>query len=72
MDGFDINISQCPPTEWLPPNVSVYELDCVSPIPPHLIGQYDVVHVQLFHLGVRDRDPEVIAQNWINLLSKII
>lgn len=69
IDGFDIDLSQCPPKEWLPSNVAVHNVDCVKPLPEHLIGQYDIVHVQLFHLAVHNNDPKPIVQNLISLLK---
>lgn len=69
IDGFDINLSQCPPKEWLPTNISVHLRDCTAPFPDELNGTYDIVHIQLFHLGVQNNDPEPIVRNLIRLLS---
>lgn len=71
IDGFDINVSQCPPHEWLPANVSIHELDCLAPLPENLVEQYDIVHIQLFQLGIQDREPEPIIQNLIRMLSSL-
>lgn len=48
LDGFDISTDQFPNEAWLPPNVSLHQLDITKPIPTSLEGLYDVVHVQLF------------------------
>ncbi|KAK0672538.1 S-adenosyl-L-methionine-dependent methyltransferase [Cercophora samala] len=69
IDGFDIDLTQCPPQEWLPSNVSVHNLDCLAPLPDHLLGKYDIVHVQLFHLAVHNNDPAPIIQNLVKLLK---
>ncbi|OCK93811.1 uncharacterized protein K441DRAFT_564163, partial [Cenococcum geophilum 1.58] len=69
IDGFDIDLSQCPPKEWLPSDVSVHNIDCVKPLPGYLLGQYDIVHVQLFHIAVRNNDPKPVVQNLTSLLS---
>ncbi|TRX93371.1 hypothetical protein FHL15_005646 [Xylaria flabelliformis] len=69
IEGFDINLTQCPPAEWLPSNVSVHQVDCLGPLPEHLIGQYDIVHIQLFHLAVHNNDPAPIIENLIKLLK---
>ncbi|KAI0892638.1 S-adenosyl-L-methionine-dependent methyltransferase [Annulohypoxylon nitens] len=69
IDGFDIDLSQCSPREWLPPNVSVHKVDCVAPLPEHLLEQYDIVHIQLFHLAVHNNDPAPIIQNLVKLLK---
>lgn len=67
--GFDINISQCSPHEWLPENVSIHQLDCLAPLPENIVEQYDIVHIQLFQLGIQDREPEPIIQNLIRMLK---
>ncbi|KAI4195383.1 MAG: hypothetical protein LQ346_003459 [Caloplaca aetnensis] len=68
IDGFDIDISQCPPKDWLPANVSVHRLDCIAPIPAEFVEQYDMLHIQLFQLGIQDRDPEPVVQNLLRML----
>jgi hypothetical protein len=60
IDGLDIHLTQCPPEEWLPENISVYVLNCLKPLPNHLLGTYDVVHIQLFHLAVHNNDSRLI------------
>ena len=40
-------------------------------IPADLVEQYDILHIQLFQLGVLDRDPEPIVQNLLRLLSAV-
>lgn len=70
IDGFDIDVTQCPPKEWLPSNVSVHTVDCLAPLPQHLLEKYDIVHVQLFHLAVHNNDPGPIIQNLLGLLSE--
>ncbi|KAK4200389.1 S-adenosyl-L-methionine-dependent methyltransferase [Triangularia verruculosa] len=69
IDGFDIDLTQCPPKEWLPRNVSVYNVDCLAPLPEYLLGSYDIVHIQLFHLAVHNNDPAPIIQNLVKLLK---
>ncbi len=34
--------------------------------------QYDIVHIQLFQLGIQNRDPEPIVQNLIRMLSSLL
>lgn len=70
IDGFDIDLSQCPPKEWLPKNVAVHRLDCLEPLPDHLLGKYDIVHIQLFHLVVHNNDPGPIIRNLLGFLSE--
>ena len=40
LDGFDVDLSQCPPGPWLPRNVSVRELDIFDELPEDLYGKY--------------------------------
>ena len=41
LDGFDIDLSQTPPNEWLPPNVSISKWDVLEEeVPEALKGQY--------------------------------
>ncbi|OTA99274.1 hypothetical protein M426DRAFT_16569 [Hypoxylon sp. CI-4A] len=69
IDGFDIDLSQCSPREWLPSNVSVHQVDCLAPLPETLLEQYDIVHIQLFHLAVHNNDPAPIIRNLVKLLK---
>lgn len=70
VDGFDIDLEQCPPSEWLPPNVTVQECDAFSALPPELENQYDLVHLRLLLLVVRDNDPRPILRNALRMLKK--
>lgn len=38
--GFDIDLAQTPPKEWLPDNVSMKQLDIFGPIPDDLVGRF--------------------------------
>ncbi|KAL8658978.1 MAG: hypothetical protein Q9202_007338 [Teloschistes flavicans] len=70
VDGFDIDLEQCPPSEWLPHNVTIREWDAFSALPPELENQYDVVHLRLLLLVVRDNDPRAILRNALRMLKK--
>ncbi|KAL8767627.1 MAG: hypothetical protein Q9194_005930 [Teloschistes cf. exilis] len=70
VDGFDIDLEQCPPSEWLPPNITVREWDAFSALPPELENQYDVVHIRLMLLVVPDNDPRLILRNSLLMLKK--
>lgn len=41
-------------------------------MPADLVEQYDIVHIQLFQLGIQNRDPEPIVQNLICMLSSLL
>lgn len=70
LDGFDISAEQYPPKQWLPTNLSLSTLDIFPPVPEELIGKYDIIHVRLFILVVRDDDPTPILRNLISMLSQ--
>jgi hypothetical protein len=65
----DISLSQVPPTEWLPDHVTARTLDIFAPVPEDLRAKFDVVHVRLFLLVVRDNDPVPILSNLLKLLK---
>jgi hypothetical protein len=41
--GCDIDLSQAPPSEWLPSNLSLEVLDVFKPPPTHLVGRFQQV-----------------------------
>lgn len=69
LDGFDIDVSDCPHEQWLPPNVTMRQLDALGEIPEHLVGVYDIVHLRLFQVVVKDNDPGPLLRNILRLLS---
>lgn len=69
LDGFDISTAQYPNAAYLPKNVTLGTLDLHKPIPKHLQGQYDIVHVGLLVLVVQRDDPSPIIDNLLTLLS---
>lgn len=68
-DGFDISLTQCPPPEWLPSNVSIRKLDILKLLPDELVGQYDIVNVRLFLCVIRNDDPVPVLTNLLKMLS---
>lgn len=68
LDGFDVDTSQAPPREWLPPNVNIRTWDIFTDVPDELVEQYDVVHVKLLVFVVKG-DPIPILRNLIRMLS---
>ena len=69
LDGFDIDISDCPHEQWLPRNVKMQQFDALSEIPEHLVGMYDIVQLRLFQVVVRDNDPGPLLRNVLRMLS---
>ena len=69
IDGFDISLQQCPPSAWLPTNITVREWDIFSNLDSELEGTYDVVHIRLLLLVVRDNDPRPLLRNAMKMLK---
>ena len=72
LDGFDIDVSQCPPREWLPRNVNIFAFDAFAELPDQLHEIYDIVHVRLFLLVVQKNDPMPLLKKFIQMLSAYI
>lgn len=68
-DGLDISLAQCPPVQWLPPNVSLRAWDLFSEPPQELRCRYDVVHARLLFVVVQNEDPRPVINN-LKLLLK--
>lgn len=69
LHGFDIDLGQCPPADSFPPNVQLSQWDMFSPPPPELIGTFDVIHIRLVTLVIKDNDPTTVIANVAQLLS---
>ncbi|GIJ84793.1 hypothetical protein Asppvi_003644 [Aspergillus pseudoviridinutans] len=57
LDGFDIDLTNAPPPEWLPSPITLRQLNIFDNIPSYLRGKYDVVHLRLLVLVVQNSDP---------------
>ncbi|CAG8971543.1 hypothetical protein HYALB_00005439 [Hymenoscyphus albidus] len=69
LDGFDIDISQCPPSQWLPPNIEFRLWNAFNDVPTSLHGVYDLVHIRLFMINIKNNDPSAIIQNAYKMLK---
>ncbi|CAF9913560.1 hypothetical protein IMSHALPRED_001381 [Imshaugia aleurites] len=69
LQGFDIDISQCPPKSWLPPNVTMRALDALEDLAADLVGKFDIVHVRLFMFVVEE--PTLLLRNVVRMLSML-
>lgn len=55
LDGYDINPIYFPDKAYLPPSISLKQLDILAePLPAELIGIYDIVHVRAFGSVIND------------------
>ena len=45
-------------------------LDSLAPLPDHLVGKYDVVHIGLLVMIIKNENPGPLMQNVIKMLSE--
>ena len=69
IDAIDISSAQFPPPAWLPESIHVIVHDVFQPFPEHMLGKYDLVHVQNFLCIWRSDKSETLLQNLVSLLS---
>ncbi|KAI1326342.1 hypothetical protein F5Y16DRAFT_230468 [Xylariaceae sp. FL0255] len=69
LDGYDINAINFPAAAFLPSNVTLSELNVLSPIPDSLKGIYDVVHIRAFVSCVMNEDTRPILSTALSLLK---
>ncbi|MCJ1376899.1 hypothetical protein MMC20_008144 [Loxospora ochrophaea] len=69
LDGFDISLDQCPPEPWLPRNIQLHTWDVFTDPPPKFVGAFDVVHVRLITLVIKDNNPCRVISNLCKLLK---
>ncbi|KAJ5911454.1 uncharacterized protein N7473_000757 [Penicillium subrubescens] len=69
LDGYDIDLSNTPPTQWLPRYLTLLHWNVFDPVPEHLVGKYDIVHLRLLILVVQNSDPVPIIQKVARLLK---
>ena len=69
LDGFDISLIQTPPSAWLPKEITMRAWDMYTDVPTEMIGIYDIVHLRLLLLAVRNNDPAPIIANAAKMLK---
>ena len=47
------------------------QLDALGEMPEHLVGIYDIVHLRLFQVVVKDNDPGLLLRNMLKMLSEL-
>lgn len=68
LHGSDISTALFPPAASLPPNLQLSRLDVLEPVPPSLVGTYDLVHVRLIVAGLHPSSWSSVVQNLSRLL----
>jgi SAM-dependent methyltransferase len=69
LHGYDIDLSNTPPPQWLPNNITLHTWNLFDPVPDHLVGKYDVIHLRLLILVVQDSDPVPVIRNVARMLK---
>ncbi|KAI4177458.1 MAG: hypothetical protein LQ343_000439 [Gyalolechia ehrenbergii] len=69
VDAIDVSLEQCPTRSWLPNNINLIIHDAYQPFPEHMIGKYDLVHVQNFLCVWRDEKSKDLVRNLLALLK---
>ena len=67
--GFDIDLSQAPPQQWLPLNTTLQYWNIFEDVPEELVGKYDIVHVRLLILVIEGGDPRSVLRHLLKLLK---
>ncbi|KAG8164408.1 hypothetical protein KVR01_006326 [Diaporthe batatas] len=68
LHGLDISLDQLPPPNLTPPNATYHEWDLYTPPPAELRGIFDVVHMRLIGVVIKDAQPARILANVAQLL----
>ena len=69
VDGFDIDLSQAPPQQWLPSSATLRYWNIFEDIPEEFVGKYDFVHVRLLVLVIEKGDPRSVLRNLLAMLK---
>ncbi|TEY77513.1 hypothetical protein BOTCAL_0054g00290 [Botryotinia calthae] len=69
LHGFDISNELFPAKEYLPSNMNLEILDAFGPLPEHLKGKFDIVHIRVFTIVVKGGHPGVLLDNLIAMLK---
>lgn len=54
LDGFDKDLKQAPHDAWLPSNIKMKYWDVFDEVPTECIEKYDVIHLRLVILVLKD------------------
>jgi hypothetical protein len=70
--GFGISLDQCPPSPWLPANTHLHTWDIFDEPPKEFQETFDIVHIRLITVAIKDNDSRPVLANLRKLLSKSI
>ncbi|KAI1370592.1 hypothetical protein F4677DRAFT_465078 [Hypoxylon crocopeplum] len=69
LHGFDISLDQVGPKPWLPANIHMHTWNIFEEPPSQFVGYFDVVHVRLITVVVKNNDPRPVLANLTNILK---
>ncbi|KAH6649101.1 hypothetical protein BKA67DRAFT_522691 [Truncatella angustata] len=69
LHGFDVNLDQVGPKAWLPTNVHMHTWNMFEEPDPRFVGYFDIVHVKLITVVVKNNDPRPILANLTKMLK---
>jgi hypothetical protein len=72
LDGYDIDLSQCPSPIFSPSNVCFEQWNALDEVAPELYEAYDLVHIRLFQINIKDNDASKLVQNCFKMLGCIV
>lgn len=70
LHGFDISLDQFGPKHWVPANIKFHTWNIFDEPPSQFVEYFDVVHVRLITVVVKENDPRPILSSLAKLLSK--
>ncbi|MCJ1441549.1 MAG: hypothetical protein MMC23_002038 [Stictis urceolatum] len=69
LDGFDVSLDQCPPGPWLPKNIHLHTWNIFEELPAEFVGVFDIVHIRLITVAVKENDPLPMIANLHQMLK---
>lgn len=69
LDGFDISLEQVPQKEWFPPNMTLSTWNVYDEIPKDTVEKYDLIHLRLLGLAVRNGETGIVFENVFKMLN---
>ncbi|KAJ8108897.1 hypothetical protein ONZ43_g6286 [Nemania bipapillata] len=67
--GFDISLDQVGHRSWLPANIHMHTWNVFEEPPPQFCQYFDIVHVRLITVVIKNNDPKPVLANLTKLLK---